>query len=68
MTGHLHMKLAPHALLYNHAADFAVEIAKDVVQIRAPSIGGNGSRSALEFRRGEYGSTATITRWSQRAL
>jgi hypothetical protein len=62
------VELAPHALLNDHAANFAVKVAKYVVEIGAPRVGRDSSISALKFWCSEYGGAATIIGWARMGL
>jgi hypothetical protein len=57
---YLHMEAATEAFFNDHAANLAVEVAEDVVQVGAPRVGGNSSRVTLELGSFEDGSTTTV--------
>lgn len=54
------MELALEALLDDHAAHLAVEVAKDVVEVGAPCVGGDGGGFTLEVGGLEDGSGAAV--------
>jgi hypothetical protein len=58
----LRVKLASVALLDLNASHLAIEVAKDVVQIGTPVVGGDGSGLALEVLLGVDGSATTVIR------
>jgi hypothetical protein len=62
------VELAPEALLDDHAAHLAIEVAKDVVEIGTPRVAGNGSGFALNIGRREDGSATAVARWTRRSL
>jgi hypothetical protein len=55
------VETAPHALLDDHAANLAIEVAEDVVQIGAIRIAWDESRGFMELGFSEDGSTAAVT-------
>jgi hypothetical protein len=62
--GDLHVDLAPIAPRDGQAADPAIEVAKDVVEIVAVLVGGDGGVVALELGRREDGGAAAVATWA----
>jgi hypothetical protein len=65
---HLHVEAAPHALLDNHAADRAIEVAEDVVQVGTIRIARNERRCCLKPGRSEDSRAAAVTSWTRADL
>jgi hypothetical protein len=63
--GHLHVDLALIASRDGEAADPAIEVAKDVVEIVAVLVGGDGGVVALELGRREDSSAAAVATWDR---
>jgi hypothetical protein len=57
---YLHIEAATKAFLNDHAANLAVEVAEDVVQVGAPCIGGDSSRVTLKLGSFEDRSAAAV--------
>jgi hypothetical protein len=67
-TAMVHVKLTRITLLDHHAADLAVEVAEDVVEVGAPRVARNPSTFALEVGRGEDGGAAAVVGRSGESL